>query len=155
MIPEPVMPRLAELDGQLLRCEKITSQERDEKGLYIFRDVDGSIDMWSPRPERIVFKHVNAVVEAHGVRFLCPKSFAKNGGSKGTHSVYIFFKGSPYSGRNTAGQEVRWEVVGGTTIDDLQLTPSIQEQDEGLPPGHQCNWHGFVGSSGVPPGHAV
>jgi len=149
------MTRLAELDGQLLRCEKETSQEKDERGLYVFRDTDGSIDMWSPTPERTMFKHVNVVAEAHGVRFLCPKSFTKNGGPKGTHSVYIFFEGSPYAGHNKAGQEVRWKVVGGTTVDDLQLTPSIQEQDEGLPPGYQCNWHGFVGSSGVPPGHAA
>jgi hypothetical protein len=149
------MPTLKQLQGKLLRCEEETSNEKDDKGMYIFRREDGSIGMWSPTPSRTVFHPVKTVAKAHGVRFLCPKSFAKNGGPKGTHSVYIFFTGSPYAGRNRAGQEVRWQVVGGSTIDDLQLSPSIQEQDEGMPAEHQCNWHGFVGTSGVPPGHAA
>lgn len=146
--------KLAELDAQLLRCGEETSSEKDEAGLYVFRS-DGEIFMRSPGPSRTFFSHVDRVADAHGIRFLCPKSFAKNGGPKGTHSVYIFFVGSPYAGRNTAGQEVRWTVVGGTTIDDLQLTPSILEQDDGAPPEWRCGWHGFVGSSGVPPGYAA
>lgn len=149
------MSSLRELDGRLLRCEKEISTEQDEKGMYLFRDSDGDIHMWSPTADRWVFHPVETVAEAHGVRFLCPKSFAKNGGPKGTHSVYIFFAGSPYAGHNKEGQEVRWNVAGGSSLDDLQLTPSIQEQDEGLPLEHQCNWHGFVGSSGVPAGHAA
>lgn len=123
--------------------------------MWVFRGDDGEIHMWSPTPERTVFHPVGSVAEAHGVRFLCPKSYAKNGGEKGTHSCYIFFAGSPYAGRNSDGQEVRWQVVGGSTIDDLALSPSIQEQDEGMPPEHQCNWHGFVGSNGVPSGSAA
>lgn len=150
-----MMPSLSILEGQLLRCRTETSGEKDEKGQYIFRGDDGDVHMWSPVSERTVFDPVSKVAEAHGVRFLCPKSFAKNGGAKGTHSVYVFFVGSPYAGRNLEGKEVRWQVVGGATIDDLQLTPSIQEQDEGMSPEHQCNWHGFVGSSGVPPGSAA
>ena len=147
--------KLRELEGTLLRCETEVSAEKDDKGMYVFRDSDGEIHMWSPTPEHTVFHPVDTVAEAHGVRFLCPKSWAKNGGPKGTHSCYIFFTGSPYAGRNLAGQEVRWQVVGGSTIDDLQLTPSIQEQDEGMPPERQCNWHGFLGSNGVPPGCAA
>lgn len=146
--------KLRELDGHLLRCEKEISVERNEKGMYVFRS-DGEICMWSPTADRWVFHHVESVAQAHGVRFLCPKSYAKNNGPKGTHSVYIFFQGSPYAGRNKEGQEVRWNVAGGSSLDDLQLTPSIQEQDEGMPPEHQCNWHGFVGSSGVPAGEAA
>ena len=121
--------------------------------MYVFRD-DGEIHMWSPTPERWVFQPVATVAEAHGVRFLCPKSYARHRGSKGAHSCFIFFAGSPYAGHNLAGEEVRWNVAGGTTIDDLQLTPSIQEEDEGMPPEHQCNWHGFVGSNGMQPGWA-
>lgn len=149
------MPTLRELDGRLLRCETQVSTEKDAEGKFVFRDAeDGSVTMWSPRPERIMFHPVDTVAEAHGVRFLCPKSFAKNGGAKGTHSVYVFFIGSPHAGRYSAGDEVRWNVVGGTTIDDLRLAPSILEQDAGMPSDRQCNWHGFVGSSGVPAGHA-
>lgn len=149
------MPTLRELEGQLLKCIKSTSQEQDERGMYVWRDAEGEIEMWSPNSERWLFEHVGTVGEAQGISFLCPKSFAKNGGPKGTHSVYIFFKNSPYAGRNTEGKEVRWQVVGGTTIDDLQLSPSIQEQDDAHPEAYRCNWHGFVGSSGVPPGHAA
>lgn len=149
------MPTLRELEGQMLRCKEEASSEQDASGKYLFRDDTGEVTMWSPVPRRTVFEPVAKVSEAHGVRFLCPKSFAKNGGPKGTHSVYIFFTGSPYAGRNLAGEEVRWNVIGGTTIDDLQLSPSILEQDEGMPAKNQCNWHGFVGCSGVPAGHAA
>ena len=149
------MTTIRELEGQLLRCAKETTQEKDVDGKYVFRDPDGSIHMWSSDAEHWVFERVDKVAESHGISFLCPKAFAKNGGPKGTHSVFLFFTGSPYAGHNTAGQEVRWQVVGGTTIDDLVLTPSIQEQDEELPPEHRCSWHGFVGSSGVPPGSAA
>ncbi len=149
------MTTLRELEARLLRCEQETSNEQDENGKFIFRLENGDVHFWSPNPSRWVFRPVVAVGEAHGISFLCPKSYAKNGGSKGTHSVYVFFAGSPYAGRNKEGQEVRWNVAGGSTIDDLALTPSIQEQDEGMPDGHQCNWHGFVGSNGVPPGSAA
>ena len=148
------MPTLRELEGQLLRCKKEVSQEKDDTGKYVFRDSDGSIHMWSSESEHWVFEHVNTLAEAHGISFLCPKDYVKNGGPKGTHSVYVFFTGSPYAGHNSAGEEVRWNVAGGTSLDDLQLTPSILLQDENLPEGDRCGWHGFVGSSGVPPGHA-
>ena len=123
--------------------------------MWVFRGSDGEIHLWSPHPEHTIFRPVETVAEAHGVCFLCPKSFTKNGGEKGTHSCYIFFTGSPYAGHNLAGEEVRWQVVGGSSIDDLQLSPSIQEQDEGMPVERQCNWHGFVGNNGVPTGSAA
>ena len=152
------MPALTELDGQLLRCKIERTEEKDDQGRWVWRDSDGQIGMWSAvggKNERTVFEHVERVADAHGVRFLCPKSFSKNGGPKGTHSVYIFFTGSPYAGHNSDGKEVRWQVVGGTTLNDLQLSPSILEQDEELSSERRCGWHGFVGSSGVPPGHAA
>lgn len=149
------MYSLRTLEGQLLRCRFEISTEKDEQGRFVHRGSDGDIEMWSQEPTRTLFEHVDRVADAHGVSFLCPKSFEKNGGNKGTHSVYIFFKGSPHAGRNTAGEEVLWTVVGGSSIDDLQLSPSILEQDAGMPPQHQCNWHGFIGTSGAQPGHAI
>lgn len=151
------MPTLRELEGQLLRCLTERTEEKDDQGRWVWRDDEtGEPTMWSTGNNICtVFALVELVAEAHGVRFLCPKSFAKNGGPKGTHSVYVFFEGSPHAGRNSAGAEVRWQVIGGRSIDDLQLSPSILEQDEGMPPERMCNWHGFVGSSGVPPGHAA
>lgn len=143
------MPTLRTLEAKLLRCVIETSLEKDAEGKFIFRGDDGEIHMWSATSQRTIFEPVETLAEAHGIRFLCPKSFAQNGGSKGTHSVYIFFTGSPYAGHNSAGQEVRWQVVAGTGLDDLQLSPSILEQD------NHCQWHGFVGTSGVPPGSAA
>jgi len=149
--------RLRDLEAQLLRCVTLRTTERNDKGEWVWRGEESDLPRyWSTTgPERIVFEHVESVAQAHGIRFMCPKSFAKNGGPRGTHSVYIFFVGSPYAGRNMAGQEVRWKVLGGTTIDDLSISPSIQEQDDDVKPEHRCGWHGFIGFSNVPPGSAA
>lgn len=147
--------RLRDLEAQLLRCVVTRTEEKDGQGRWVWRDKNGEPIMWSTGDnKRTSFEHVERVADAHGIKFLCPKSFAKNNGPVGTHSVYIFFTGSPYAGHNTKGEEVRWQVVGGSTIDDLQLSPSILEQDDELAPEHRCGWHGFVGSNGVAPGHA-
>src|SRR5579859_6863427 len=109
-----LMPTLRELSGQFLRWFQVTSTERDEKGMYVFRDSAGEIELWSPEPTGDRFDPVATLAEAHGIRFLCPKSFAKNGGPVGTHSVYIWFEGSPvppHIGTNTAGQAVRWKAA--------------------------------------------
>lgn len=97
-----------------------------------------------------VHRHVDTLAEAHGIWFDCPECWRKNGGPVGTHGVCIWFTGSPvppHLGLNNAGQTVRWTVAGGTGLNNLSLTPSILLQGG-------CNWHGFVGSSGVPPGFA-
>ena len=147
--------KLRDLDGRFLRWYTVTSTEQDAEGKYVFRDEQGEAWGWSPRPVWDHFEPVEKFAEAHGVEFLCPKSFAKNGGPKGTHSVYVWFEGSPvpgHIGQNKQGQTVRWKASG-SGLDDLVLTPSIQEQDEGSL--DLCLWHGFVGSSGVPPGEAA
>ena len=129
------MPTLRELEGQFLRY-------RQESGEEMFaRGVD--------KPT-FFLEHVSALGEAHGIRFICPKSFAVHGGRVGAHSVQVYFAGSPvpsHIGLNQKGDAVRWNVSG-TSLDDLSLSPSIQEQDS------ICGWHGFVGSSGVPAGSA-
>lgn len=90
------------------------------------------------------FHPVEALVEADGVQFLCPHCFEKDG-----HSIQVFFEGCdlpPGIGSNMKGAPVRWKASG-TNLDDLILTPSIQIHGP-------CNWHGFIGSSGIKPGHA-
>jgi hypothetical protein len=99
--------------------------------------VDG---IMHPSGIRDVFHHVKTIAEAHGVTFLCPKSFAKNNGPVGTHHVLVWFSGSPVPpeiGRNKDGQTVRWDASG-TSLENLTLKPSILEQD------NLCGWHGFV-----------
>jgi hypothetical protein len=86
------------------------------------------------------FHYVDSFAEAHGIKFLCPVSFTKNGGAAGTHSVHVYFTGSPVPdgiGMNDKGETVRWGASG-TGYADLTLTPSILEQL-----GAPC-WHGYV-----------
>lgn len=130
------MPTLRELGGQFIAYYQESAEDMFKRGVAVPSDM---------------FKHVNTFSEAHGIHFLCPKAYAKNGGPEGTHRVQVYFAGSPVPerlGKNKQGETVRWRATG-NGIDDLSLTPSIQEQDD------VCGWHGFVGSSGVPPGNAA
>lgn len=132
------MPSLRELEGRLM---KHVIEEADKgHGRTL---PDGSIQ-WGGFPVD-TFHPVDTVAEADGVWFLCPKCYAANGGAVGTHQVCILWKEGPGERWNRG---VRWQLIGGTSLDDLQLSPSIQTHAD-------CQWHGFVGSSGVPPGHAA
>jgi hypothetical protein len=129
------MPTLRELEGQFIRYRQESAEEMFARGVA--------------KPS-FFLEHVSALNEAHGIRFICPKSFAAHSGKVGAHSVQVYFAGSPVPadiGVNQKGDAVRWNASG-TSLDDLSLSPSIQEQDS------ICGWHGFVGSSGVPPGSA-
>jgi hypothetical protein len=130
------MPTLRELEAQFIAYFQESEESRFAAGRAVPADM---------------FRHVDTFAEAHGIYFLCPKAFAKNGGPVGTHRVQVYFAGSPvpqHLGKNKDGQTVRWNTSG-ASLDDLSLSPSIQEQDD------ICGWHGFVGSSGVPPGSAA
>lgn len=87
------------------------------------------------------FAPVATVAEADSIMFLCPKCFETNGGEIGTHSIRVDFvgRGVPDEAciHNKEGVAVRWNIVAGSGIDDLSLTPSIL-----LLAG--CEWHGFV-----------
>jgi Family of unknown function (DUF6527) len=114
------------------------------------RELEARFISYTPEGDRDVFTHVDSLAEAHGIHFLCPKSFAANHGPVGTHMVQVYFAGSPvpaHMGKNKNGQTVRW-YASGNGLENLSLTPSIQEEDD------ICKWHGFVGSSGVAPGSA-
>ena len=129
------MPTLRELEGQFIAYREETKEEAFARGVS------------KPSAQ---FVRVSTLGEAHGVRFICPKSFATHGGKVGAHSVQVYFADSPVPGDmgvNKEGKTVRW-TASGASLDDLYLSPSIQEQDD------ICGWHGFVGSSGVPAGSA-
>ena len=92
----------------------------------------------------------NSLAEADGIWFLCPLCFKTNNGPVGTHQIRIGFRGIAEPGTygyNKKGEPVLWKMSG-TGLDDLVLSPSIQLEGG-------CNWHGFVGSNGVPPGEAA
>ena len=130
------MPTLRELDGHFISYRQESQEDMFKRGVAVAGDF---------------FKRVGTFAEAHGISFLCPKAFAINGGPVGTHRVQVYFSGSPvlaHIGVNKQGSTVRWNASG-DCLDNLSLSPSIQEQDD------ICGWHGFVGSSGVPPGHAA
>jgi hypothetical protein len=86
------------------------------------------------------FAFVKTLKEADNIWFLCPKCFASNGGSKGTHAIRIDFREGQTPDANVMhnkqGQPVRWAVQG-TGFDDLTLSPSILIEGG-------CAWHGFI-----------
>ena len=130
------MSTLIELEAQFIRYRQESAEEMFARG--------------ADKPS-IFLEYVSKLSEAHGIRFICPKSFATHSGKIGAHSVQVYFAGSPvpaHIGVNQKGDAVRW-VVSGTSLNDLSLSPSIQEQNS------ICGWHGFVGSSGIPPGNAL
>jgi len=103
------------------------------------------------------YAHVATLAEADGVWFLCPKCFIANKGAVGTHSVMAGFAGRCPPGSYTQdldGNDTRWQVSG-TGLDDLALSPSIHLVCKPPVPSGVCQWHGFVGMSGVPPGSAA
>lgn len=152
---------LRQLEGELQKVvavmtTEIETEETRSIGKYVFRDSDGEKFMWSPEPYRYEFHDVATVAEADQVQFLCPACFAKNGGAVGTHHVSVSFAGRNIpdgtGSRDATGKPTRW-TASGATIDDLVLTPSIL-LNASQPPEVGCHWHGFVGSSGISPGHA-
>jgi hypothetical protein len=155
------MASLRELEARLLKTVRVETAEKETEGelagKFVFRDEKGEKWMWSPRPYRWEFHTVQSPADADHIQFLCPLCFQKNGGAKGTHGVFVSFHGrnapDECGSRDSKGNPSRWNISG-TSLDDLVLTPSIL-LDAGQPADRGCHWHGFVGSSGVPPGHAA
>lgn len=111
------MPRLTDLDPEFLR--------------YVVEE--GGKVYWRP---------VRTLQEAQGIKFLCPKCFAANGGAVGTHAVICWSRsrGVPDSVNPGPG---RWKMAG-TSFADLTLgaDPPSTARSVNLHGG--CGWHGFV-----------
>jgi hypothetical protein len=154
---------LRQLEAEFHKVVKITSTEIEQdddpkiKGLYVFRGSDGYAHSWSDKPFTYQFHDVQTLAEADGIMFLCPLCFQKNGGAAGTHCVMVTFAGrnvpDEAGSRGNDGKPTRWTAAG-TSMDDLVLTPSIALNQNGTADDGLCHWHGFVGSSGIAPGHA-
>jgi len=90
----------------------------------------------SPHTEHEEYVYVDALADADGIMFLCPKCFAANGGPVGTHSVICW---RPRVPANVSPGPGRWEFHG-TGYGDLSLvagSSSVLLTDG-------CRWHGFV-----------
>jgi hypothetical protein len=61
--------------------------------------------------------YVDTLAEADGIAFLCPKCFADNSGSRGTHQVLCW---RPRVPADVSPKPGRWEFEG-TGYDDLSL----------------------------------
>jgi len=128
--------KLRALEAQFLRWEsKVETREFvNDPAVGIAsgtHEVTGPVDYFHP---------VGTLAEAHGICFLCPLSYQRQGGPVGAHTVQVFFCGSPvppHLGLNSDNQPVRWTPAG-SGLDDLTLSPSIAEQD------NSCKWHGHV-----------
>lgn len=88
------------------------------------------------------YRRVRLLAKAQGLIFLCPKCFAANGGSRGTHSVLCWFRnrGVPDSTFPTPG---RWTPMG-TGLDDLTFVPGDPPCAYSVLLTGGCGWHGFV-----------
>lgn len=148
---------LRQLEAKLEKVVMIPTAEVGSDGKYVFRDEKGEAFMWGPRPYRYEFHDVGIISEADHLMFLCPLCFEKNGGPVGTHSIMVSFAGrnipDDAGSRDSTGAPSRWTIVSGTSLDDLVLSPSIL-LDADRAPEKGCHWHGFVGSAGIPSGHA-
>ena len=91
-----------------------------------------------------LYRRVDTIQEAHGVQFLCPKCFADNGGSVGTHSVICWD-----STRGVQPEETpkpgRWEMLG-TGLDDLTLRAGSSSV---LLTGDGCKAHFYVENGAI------
>lgn len=87
-------------------------------------------------------KEVQLIAEADCIDFLCPVCFTKNNGPIGTHLVMVSFAGCDIpdgcGSVDSTGKPSRWNIIGGSTFEDLSLNPSI------LLSGNGCGWHGYI-----------
>ena len=83
---------------------------------------------------------VDALAEADGVWFLCPKCYAQNGGCVGTHAVICWFVGRVPD--DVDPKPGRWTATG-TGLSDLTFVPSVGRSHSVLLTAG-CGWHGFI-----------
>lgn len=84
---------------------------------------------------------VDALEEADGIIFLCPKCFAANKGNIGTHSVICWFEGKVPD--ELAPKPGRW-TPHGTGYNDLTFVPGKKFSSVSVLLTGGCGWHGFV-----------
>ena len=92
--------------------------------------------------DRNTFRRQPEMAGAHGVKFLCPKCYATNGGPVGTHSVICWSRsaGTPEEMEPKPG---RWKMDG-PGLSDLTLNAEPPGTARSVQLLGGCNWHGFI-----------
>lgn len=87
------------------------------------------------------WREVQALAEADGICFLCPKCFAANAGPVGTHSVICWFVGKV--AEDVTPGPGRW-TPSGNDFSDLTFVPGTPPLAVSVQLHGGCNWHGMV-----------
>lgn len=93
---------------------------------------------------RQIMRTVSSLPEADGIRFLCPKCYATNGGRVGTHQVVCWFEGRVSD--DVQPGPGRWNPTG-DSFESLSFVPGRKTHSVLLLGG--CAWHGFVTNGDV------
>lgn len=137
--------RLKDLKPQFLKYEERMEDIRQVDGVWDgtkYVVADGRTWEEAGRPIKVVHGPreylipVETLAEAQCIMFLCPLCYRNNGGEEGTHHVQM-----PFAKRGVSFERHKhqWDVVGGTSYDDLSTNPSY------LIIGG-CGWHGYLTS---------
>lgn len=105
-------------------------------------DLDPEFLVFERDGERKFFRTVDTIAQAQGIKFLCPKCFAQNGGPAGTHSVICWSRsrGTPDDVEPLPG---RWTFEG-SGFADLTLNGDPPGGARSVALGGGCDWHGFI-----------
>jgi hypothetical protein len=107
--------RLLDLSPAFVRREvRIEKWNRVLGDPAVWKPGDPTEEVEGPREYHV---NVDAIEDADGVRFLCPKCYLANAGARGTHSVLCWRPRVPAGVFPMPG---RWEFVG-TNLSDLSL----------------------------------
>ena len=99
-------------------------------------DLEGEFIRLVPEGPQTSFEVVPSLAKADGVSFLCPLCYARNGGSRGTHSVLCWFDNRSLPAHLLP--RPRW-LATGRDLETLTLSPSVHLAGT-------CEWHGWVRS---------
>lgn len=86
-------------------------------------------------------RRVDALAEADGVAFMCPKCYVANGGPIGTHWIICWFRGR-VADTQLPGPG-RW-TPSGTGLSDLTFVPGDPPVAVSVLLTSGCQWHGFI-----------
>lgn len=108
----------------------------------LVRDLDAEFLQIERKDGKEWWVSVPTLAEAHGVKFLCPLCFKKNGSDVGVHSVICWSRsaGAPEDARPGPG---RWKMDG-TGLHDLTLNADPPGVARSVQLSGGCDWHGFV-----------